>query len=236
MNDLDSLKKRASKVKSILDQKIGVRQTHLNNLEVETKIFDENTYNKQLNSASIDLLNLASFQRRKNTVQHLETLIDAFSKAVYGQEYTFFFKVYDTSFTKLEPMMRKPASNGDFMEVDLKDGSGGGLLEICSFAARLACNEIEGYQGPLFLDETFKSLSADKKVRDLMNVLEEYVKQTKKQFFFINHKADVYGKIADKIFLTQLVNKSTQVSEVSFEEIITKYTYTVPQGEDEVED
>jgi len=31
MNDLDSLKKRASKVKSILDQKIGVRQTHLNN-------------------------------------------------------------------------------------------------------------------------------------------------------------------------------------------------------------
>ena len=122
MNDLDSLKKRASKVKSILDQKIGVRQTHLNNLEAETKIFDENTYNKQLNSASIDLLNLASFQRRKNTVQHLETLIDAFSKAVYGQEYTFFFKVYDTSFTKLEPMMRKPASNGDFMEVDLKSG------------------------------------------------------------------------------------------------------------------
>ena len=73
MNDLDSLKKRASKVKSTLDQKIGVRQTHLNNLDVETKIFDENTYNKQLNSASIDLLNLASFQRRKNTVQHLET-------------------------------------------------------------------------------------------------------------------------------------------------------------------
>jgi len=227
MNDLDSLKKRASKVKSVLDQKIGVRQTHLNNLEIETKIFDENTYNKQLNSASIDLLNLASFQRRKNTVQHLETLIDAFSKAVYGQEYTFFFKVYDTSLTKLEPMMRKPASNEDFMEVDLKDGSGGGLLEIDSFAARLACNEIEGYQGPLFLDETFKSLSADKV---------EYVKQTGKQFFFINHKADVYGKIADKILLTELVNKSTKVSEVSFEEIVTKYTYTVPKYEDEVED
>jgi len=27
------------------------------------------------------------------------------------------------------------------MEVDLKDGSGGGLFEICGFAARLACNE-----------------------------------------------------------------------------------------------
>jgi ABC-type dipeptide/oligopeptide/nickel transport system ATPase subunit len=69
-----------------------------------------------------------------------------------------------------------------------------------------------------------------------MNVLEEYVKQTKKQFFFINHKADVYGKIADKILLTELVNKSTKVSEVSFEEIVTKYTYTVPKDEDEVED
>jgi hypothetical protein len=235
MNDLDSLKKRASKVKSILDQKIGVRQTHLNNLEVETKIFDENTYNKQLNTASIDLLNLASFQRRKNTVQHLETLIDAFSKAVYGQDYTFFFKVYDTSFTKLEPMMRKPASIDDFMEVDLKDGSGGGLVETNSFAARLACNEIEGYYGPLFLDETFKSLSADKKVKDLMDVLVEYVKQTRKQFIFINHKADVYGKIADKIFLTELINKCTKVSEVSFEEIISKYTYSVSQDENEEE-
>ena len=71
MNDLDSLKKRASKVKSVLDQKIGVRQTHLNNLEIETKIFDENTYNKQLNSASIDLLNLASFQRRKNNISNI---------------------------------------------------------------------------------------------------------------------------------------------------------------------
>ena len=57
MNEFESFKKRANKVKSILDQKIGVRQTHLNNLDVETKIFDENTYNKQLNTASIDLLN-----------------------------------------------------------------------------------------------------------------------------------------------------------------------------------
>ena len=111
MTELDLLKKRTNKVKSILDQKIGVRQTHLNNLELETKIYDENTYNKQLNTASIDLLNLASFQRRKNTVLHLETLIDAFAKAVYGDDYTFLFKVYDNSFTKLEPVMRKPASD-----------------------------------------------------------------------------------------------------------------------------
>ena len=123
MSELDLLKKRANKVKSTLDQKIGVRQTHLNNLDVETKIYEENTYNKQLNTASIDLLNLASFQRRKNTVLHLETLIDAFAKAVYGDDYTFLFKVYDTSFTKLEPVMRKPAENGEFMEVDLKDQS-----------------------------------------------------------------------------------------------------------------
>ena len=222
MNELDLLKKRANKVKSILDQKIGVRQTHLNNLETETKIFDENTYNKQLNTASIDLLNLASFQRRKNTVLHLE-------------DYTFSFKVYDNSFTKLEPVMRKPVSIDDYMEVDLKDGSGGGLLEICSFAARLACNEIEGYQGPLFLDETFKSLSADKKIQDLIAVLQEYVKQTGKQFIFITHKADVYGAIADKILLTELFDKNTKVTEVTLKEIKNNYTFNFELNEDETD-
>jgi predicted ATPase len=235
MNELDLLKKRANKVKSILDQKIGVRQTHLNNLDTETKIFDENTYNKQLNTASIDLLNLASFQRRKNTVLHLETLIDAFAKAVYGEDYTFSFKVYDNSFTKLEPVMRKPVSVDDYMEVDLKDGSGGGLLEICSFAARLACNEIEGYQGPLFLDETFKSLSADKKIQDLIAVLQEYVKQTGKQFIFITHKADVYGAIADKILLTELFDKNTKVTEVTLKEIKNNYTFNFELNEDETD-
>lgn len=235
MNDLELLRKRANKIKSILDQKIGVRQTHLNNLEIETKIYEDNTYKKQLNIASIDLLNLASFQRRKNTVLHLETLIDAFTKAVYGPDYTYFFKVYDTSFTKLEPMVKKPASDDELMEVDLKDGSGGGLLEVCSFAARLACNEIEGYQGPLFLDETFKSLSADKKLKDLIVVLKEYVEQTGRQFIFINHKADVYGIIADKILMTKLSGKSTEVSEVSFDEIINHYTYVVNKDEDDEE-
>ena len=233
MNELESLKKRANKVKSILDQKIGIRQTHLNNLESETKIFDKNTLSKKLNQASIELLNLASFQRRKSTILHLETLIDVFVKAVYGEEYTFFFKVHDTSFTKLEAMMRKPAEDGEYMEVDLKDGSGGGLLEICGFAARLACNEIEKYEGPLFLDETFKSLSADNKVKDLLAVLQAYVQATGKQFIFITHKAEVYGLIADKILLTRLVGKTTEVSEATFEEIMN-YTYIPDQEEDEI--
>lgn len=233
MNEIESFKKRANKVKSILDQKIGIRQTHLNNLEAETKVFDENTKNKQLNLASIDLLNVASFQRRKNTILHLETLIDVFVKAVYGDEYTFFFKVHDKSFTKLEAMMKKPAENGEFMEVDLKDGSGGGLVEICGFAARLACNEIEKYEGPLFLDETFKSLSADKKVKDLLAVLQAYVRATGKQFIFITHKAEVYGLIADKILLTRLEGKTTEVSEATFEEIIN-YTYTHNSEEEEI--
>ena len=234
MNELESFKKITNKIKSIIDQKIGIRQTHLNNLESETKIFDENTLNKQLNESSIKLLNLASFQRRKNTILHLETLIDVFVKAVYGENYTFFFKVHDTSFTKLEAMMLKPAENGEFMEVDLKDGSGGGLFEICGFAARLACNEIEKYEGPLFLDETFKSLSADNKVKDLLAVLQAYVQETGKQFIFITHKAEVYGLIADKILLTRLVGKTTEVSEVTFDEIVNNYTYKVNQEEDEI--
>jgi len=234
MNEFESFKKRANKVKSILDQKIGIRQTHLNNLESETKIFDENTLNKQLNESSIKLLNLASFQRRKNTILHLENLMDVFVKAVYGENYTYFFKVHDTSFTKLEAMIKKPAENGEFMEVDLKDGSGGGLVEVSGFGSRLACNEIEKYEGLLFLDETFKSLSADKKVKDLLVVLKAYVEATGKQFFFINHKADVYGAIADKIILTELVGKTTKVSEVTFDEIVNNYTYKVNLEEDEI--
>ena len=183
MNSLENLKKRAGKIKSKLDRKIGIRQTHKDNMDAETKSLDENLYNKKLNLSSIDLLNLASFQRREKTVKHLERLVDAFVKAIYGDEYTFHFKSADKSFTKLEPIMKKPASNGELKDVDLKDGSGGGLLEICGFAARLACNEIEKYNGPLFLDETFKSISSDKKIKDLLNVLREYIKESDRQVF-----------------------------------------------------
>ena len=234
MNSLENLKKRADKIKSKLDRKIGIRQTHKDNLDAETKSLDENLYNKKLNLSSIDLLNLASFQRREKTVKHLERLVDAFVKAIYGDEYTFHFKSADKSFTKLEPVMRKPTSNGELKDVDLKDGSGGGLLEICGFAARLACNEIEKYNGPLFLDETFKSISSDKKIKDLLNVLREYIKQSDRQVFFITHKAEVFGLIADKILLVELEDKCSKVSEVTFEEIKRHYTFVV--SENEVED
>jgi energy-coupling factor transporter ATP-binding protein EcfA2 len=85
------------------------------------------------------------------------------------------------------------------------------------------------------LDETFKSLSADKKIKDLIAVLQEYVKQTGKQFIFITHKADVYGAIADKILLTELFDKTTKVSEVTLQQIIQDYTFNFELKEDEVE-
>ena len=231
MSELDNLKKRADNIKSKLDRKIGVRQTHRDNLDAETKSLDANLFTKKLNQSSTDLLNLASFQRRENTVKHLERLVDAFVKSVYGVDYTFYFKSADRSFTKIEPIMRKPTSNGEFMEVDLKDGSGGGLLETCGVGSRFACNEIENYSGPLFLDETFKSISADKKINDLTYVLREYIIQADRQTFFISHKAEVFGVIADKIFMDELENNCSRVREATFEEIKHNYTFVVPENE-----
>jgi len=56
------------------------------------------------------------------------------------------------------------------------------------------------------------------------------VQETGKQFIFITHKAEVYGLIADKILLTRLVGKTTEVSEVTFDEIVNNYTYKVKSG------
>ena len=233
MHDLASLRKRANKIKSILDNKVGIRQTHLDNLNEEKKAYDLNNDAKKLNLSSVDLLNTASFQRRKNTIAHLEHLVDAFVKAVYGDDYTFILKSSDTSFTKIEPIIQKPIDENNITDVDLKDGSGGGLLDMCAFATRLACNEIENYNGPLFLDETFKSLSADKKIYDLIVVLQSYFEETQRQCIFINHKAEVYGKIADMMHLVELINKKSKVSQVTFEEIVNDYTFKFNQTEEE---
>ena len=64
-------------------------------------------------------------------------------------------------------------------------------------------------------------------------MLQSYFEETQRQCIFINHKAEVYGIIADMMHLVELINKKSKVSQVTFEEIVNDYTFKFNQTEEE---
>jgi hypothetical protein len=76
---------------------------------------------------------------------------------------------------------------------------GGGVVEIVAFALRIAALSWLHYDGPLILDEAYKSMSNDHKIWDVANFLKEVSEYTNRQIIFATHKAEVFGTVANKI-------------------------------------
>jgi hypothetical protein len=89
--------------------------------------------------------------------------------------------------------------NGERIITGILDERGGGLAETASFSLREAALEWSGYEGPMILDEAWKSLSDDQKIEQMAELLSEYVKASGRQVIFSTHKLDVFGKYADNI-------------------------------------
>lgn len=67
---------------------------------------------------------------------------------------------------------------------------GGGKVDIIALALRLAIGEMEGVNGPLFLDEVGKHVSKEY-VQNVAYFLKEYSAQFNRQIILITHNADL---------------------------------------------
>lgn len=94
----------------------------------------------------------------------------------------------------------------------IKDERGGGVAETSSVSMRFAVIEWLGYSGPIILDETFRTVSADFKIKNVANFLSTYVKTKQRQIIFATHKADIFSDYADNIIYVKQHNGISKTS------------------------
>lgn len=234
MSDYISNKRDNVLRKNELLEKRGVRNTIQKSIEDYKDKLKEISDMSKMNSSSMDLLKKISSERRVNIVTSIENITNKFIQQIYGVDHKFVFAEEGVAFDKLTPLIVSPFEGEEFAS-SLKKGTGGGLQQVAGFGIRLAALELEDAPQPLVMDEQFSMVSSDYKIDLLNQSLVQYLETTKRQSILITHKADIFGKYADKIIKLDKIDGVARANEVTYQEIIENYTATYDISEDEDE-
>jgi len=152
------------------------------------------------------LLAKASDYARSQMVGHIEATVTAALTAVFGEGYE--FKV------ALRTMGGQPAADwqvvSQFGETEVaaapEDARGGGIVDVCSLALRLAMLELlePKPEGPLMPDEPGKMISREY-LPHVAEFLKEYAAATNRQIFLVTHAAAL-AEVADRAYLVKQVD------------------------------
>jgi DNA repair exonuclease SbcCD ATPase subunit len=182
----------------------GIKEQIENQIETEQKDLDDLVENQKLNSLASLFLLSETFERRQAQLLAIENIATSALRQVYGDEYSLKFDTFEEKRKdggnnfKIEIKIISP-HEGEDMETGLLGERGGGLIETVSFALRIAALKWLNYNGPILLDEAWKSMSTDNKIDEVASFLKDVSVQSDRQVILITHMLDKFGKIADNI-------------------------------------
>jgi DNA repair exonuclease SbcCD ATPase subunit len=182
----------------------GIKEQIENQIETEQKDLDELVENQKLNSLASLFLLSETFERRQAQLLAIENIATSALRQVYGNEYSLKFDTFEEKRKdggnnfKIEIKIISP-HEGEDMETGLLGERGGGLIETVSFALRIAALKWLNYNGPILLDEAWKSMSTDNKIDEVASFLKDVSVQSDRQVILITHMLNKFGKIADNI-------------------------------------
>jgi DNA repair exonuclease SbcCD ATPase subunit len=181
-------------VKEQLEKQIKDEEDSLVNLQDEQKL------NSQ---ASLFMLS-EIVERRQNQLDVIQSIATSALQQIYGDEYSLKFDTFEeqrkdgVNNFRIEIKIVSP-HNGENMETGLLNERGGGLIEVVSFALRIAALKWLKYNGPILLDEAWKSMSNDYKIDQVVQFLKEVTDSTGRQVILVTHMFDKFGPEADNI-------------------------------------
>ena len=165
---------------------------------------------------------------REDYILFINKNISPLIKRMYGDDYDFGFLYNEKAQEKgekvgfnLMPTITNTV-NGKRVTTYSMDSRGGGILETISVFLRWVFIQMDGYRGPLILDESWSAVSSDDKMEMLIEFIKEYVEITDSQLIFVTHRAENFGKIANVIYLVQKENGVAKSSQISYEEIVER--------------
>lgn len=233
----DSTKQRLDMLRIQLHEKRGVRNQLLKSKQEETVTLTEAQSAKKIaEKANLFLLSEIT-TRRKQAVGAIENIASSALKMVYGDGYSIqFYNFEDARKTgsntfNMEIQMVSPYGKGNKSLVTKLFGSrGGGGIEVSAFSLRLGALDWHKYEGPILLDEAFKSMSKDKKIHQVAKWIQAIHDATGRQIIFATHMGDVFGKISNKVLYVHNDLGKSGVREIDYNEL------AILQIEDEDED
>ena len=181
-------------VKEQLEKQIKEEEDALVNLQDEQKL------NSQ---ASLFMLS-EIVDRRQSQLNVIQSIATSALQQIYGDEYSLKFDTFEeqrkdgVNNFRIEIKIVSP-HNGEEMETGLLNERGGGLIEVVSFALRIAALKWLKYNGPILLDEAWKSMSNDYKIDQVVQFLREVTDSTGRQVILVTHMFDKFGPEADNI-------------------------------------
>jgi hypothetical protein len=141
-------------------------------------------------------------ERRRKTTEAIAGLGSTALEQIYGEGYSMRFvetgDAENAANLKLEIEILSRIDNEE-IATGLLGERGGGVVEVVAFALRIAALGWRRYDGPMLLDEAYKSMSADGKIGRVAEFLDRVTEETGRQLLFATHKADVFTGVARNV-------------------------------------
>lgn len=216
----------------ILDKEINHQVFKRNQLKEQLKSKSEHLEELRLKRAAVNKSSLfvksRAYNVRKNSTDITGQMVSDALKPMYGEDYEFSFAYNEDKLAKgersgfnIQPTIISDI-DGIRMATSVQNARGGGLVEVVSVLLRFAFLKLLNYNGLIVLDETWASVSADEKMVNLIDFLNDYVKEADIQVLFITHRAEMFGKNADNILRVTKDNGIARVSNISYEEVLNQ--------------
>ena len=206
----------------------GVKEQIEKQIEQEKTELDKYKEEQKLNQLAALFMFSEIFERRQANLSAIENIATSALRQIYGDEYSLKFETFEenrkdgANTFKIEIKIISPHEGQD-METGLLGERGGGLIEVVSFALRIAALKWLGYNGPILLDEAWKSMSTDYKISEVANFLEEVSSSTDRQVILVTHMYDKFGPVSKNV---------VQVSKKDGVASVKNYTYDKESSEE----
>ena len=223
-----SIKNKLENINTKLIKLSAQRDLKLEQLEEKQALLDsELAERKKANKAAL-LLKAQAAETRKQALAHIQNMITPLIQDMYELGYGFEF-VYNENTEEIENktgfnIEPKIYSNleGERIYTSIKDGRGGGLAETTSVYIRIAFLKFNNYDGVIILDEAWSAVSADEKMQSLCESLAKIIQEMDLQVILISHRAEMFGKIAQRILYVDKQNGKSTVYPMRYDTILEK--------------
>ena len=224
----DTFSDEIKKHKETLIKLKGVKEQIEKQIKTEQTELDKYKEDQKLHQLAALFMFSEIFERRQANLQAIENIATSALRQIYGDEYSLKFETFEenrkdgANTFKIEIKIISPHEGQD-METGLLGERGGGLIEVVSFALRIAALKWLGYNGPILLDEAWKSMSTDYKINEVANFLDEVSSSTNRQVILVTHMYDKFGPVSNNVVQITKTNgvataKNLTYNKESFEE------------------
>lgn len=188
MDDLKNLNEKLSSLNNRVQQLSGAYNNMQETYNLNVGKVEQLTLDIELHSKAVELLSKVQAVTRDKIKNEFEQLVSFCLQFIFEEPYSFKL-IFDKrgNLQELNFVIEKPGYDESH---DLLDTSGGGVLNIVSFALRIILMEVSmpKNNGMIICDEPFSNLSENYHEKAAL-LLDELSRKLNRQFIIVSHES-----------------------------------------------